>query len=154
MKDGAHYGVRLPLAGHHAGILKQLQLGLPLAVAAGLETSAFGATAIFAGWLGEASLAAFQIALNVCTLAFMLTMGVSTAAGVRVANAIGRQNLIRKSHYCGCSRQVLYAVNASRRDATACGERTKIPGNSRRKRVPWSSMLSTSIMPLCSCTMP
>jgi len=70
------------------------------------------------------------------------------------ANTIGGQNLIRKSHYCGCSRQVLYAVNASRRDATACGERTKIPGNSRRKRVPWSSMLSTSIMPLCSCTMP
>lgn len=47
-----------------------------------------------------------------------------------------------------------YAVNASRRDATACGERTEIPGNSRRKRVPWSSVLSTSMMPLCSCTMP
>jgi MATE family multidrug resistance protein len=94
MKDGAHYGVRLPLAGHHGGIVKQLRLGLPLAVAAGLETSAFGATAIFAGWLGETSLAAFQIGLNVCTLAFMLTMGVSTAAGVRVANAIGRQDRI------------------------------------------------------------
>jgi MATE family multidrug resistance protein len=94
MKDGAHYGVRLPLAGHHGGIVKQLRLGLPLAVAAGLETSAFGATAIFAGWLGETALAAFQIGLNVCTLAFMLTMGVSTAAGVRVANAIGRQDRI------------------------------------------------------------
>src|SRR5215470_13807432 len=94
MKDGAHYGVRLPLSGHYGGILKQLRLGLPLALAAGLETSAFGATAIFAGWLGETPLAAFQIGLNVCTLAFMLTMGVSTAAGVRVANAIGRQDRI------------------------------------------------------------
>jgi multidrug resistance protein, MATE family len=94
MKDAAHYGVRLPLAGHYHGIVKLLRLGLPLALAAGLETSAFGATAVFAGWLGEAPLGAFQIALNVCTLVFMLTMGVSTAAGVRVANAIGRQDRI------------------------------------------------------------
>jgi MATE family multidrug resistance protein len=94
MKDGARYGVRLPLAGHYGGIVKLLRLGLPLAMAAGLETSAFGATAVFAGWLGEAPLGAFQIALNVCTLVFMLTMGVSTAAGVRVANAIGRQDRI------------------------------------------------------------
>src|SRR5882724_9522513 len=28
MKDGAHYGVRLPLPGHHGAIVKQLRLGL------------------------------------------------------------------------------------------------------------------------------
>jgi MATE family multidrug resistance protein len=92
MRDGGRFGVRSSGGELVAGILKLLRLGLPLAVAAALETSAFATATLFAGWLGEGPLAAFQIALNVCTLAFMLSVGVSTASGLRVAHAIGRED--------------------------------------------------------------
>src|SRR3546814_18263425 len=45
---------------------------------------------IFTGWRGEVPLAAYQVTLNVVTLCFMLTLGLSTATAVRVANAVGR----------------------------------------------------------------
>ncbi|MFO1056010.1 MAG: MATE family efflux transporter [Dongiaceae bacterium] len=95
MPDGERFGLRRGGAGEFGqGVIKLLRLGLPLAVAAALETSAFATATLFAGWLGEGPLAAFQIALNVCTLAFMLSVGVSTASGLRVAHAVGREDRI------------------------------------------------------------
>lgn len=90
MPERRRFGVRAPLAGHFHYVGKLLRIGAPLAVGAALETTAFSAMAIFAGWLGETPLAAFQITLNVVTLCFMLTLGISTATAVRVANAVGR----------------------------------------------------------------
>lgn len=90
MPDGARYGVRAPLAGHYAQARKLLRLGLPLALATGLETTAFAATTVFAGWLGRDALAAYQVATNVMVLIFMLAIGVSTATAVKVGNAVGR----------------------------------------------------------------
>ncbi|MGH6931871.1 MAG: MATE family efflux transporter [Dongiaceae bacterium] len=92
LAGGDHYGVRAPLAGHYHKIRKLLRVGLPLAVATGLESLAFSATTIMAGWLGTAPLAAFQDALNLNALIFMLAIGLATATSVRVANAVGRRD--------------------------------------------------------------
>ena len=90
MPGHRRYGVRASLAGHYGLLRKMLRLGGPLALATGIESSAFSAAAIFAGWLGGISLAGYQIAANVTVLAFMLAVGVSTATAVRVGNAVGR----------------------------------------------------------------
>ncbi len=70
--------------------VKQLKLGLPLALSVGLQTAALAALATFAGWLGDNQLAAFQIANNVVAFLFMLSIGMANATSVRVANAVGR----------------------------------------------------------------
>lgn len=90
MREHRYFGVRAPLAGHHHYVGKLLLVGAPLAAGTALETTAFSAMTIFTGWLGETPLAAYQVTLNVVTLCFMLTLGLSTATAVRVANAVGR----------------------------------------------------------------
>ncbi len=68
------------------------RLGLPMGLGHGLETSAFAAMTLFAGWLGPNEVAAYQIAMNLVALAFMCAIGFSTAASIRVANANGRRD--------------------------------------------------------------
>ena len=92
MPDGARYGVRASLVGHLGAVRALLVMGGPLALAIGLESSAFAATATFAGWIGTESLAGYQVALNVVALVYMLSIGLSTATAVRVANAVGRSD--------------------------------------------------------------
>ena len=68
---------------------KLLRLGLPFAVSQGLETSAFQGLTLLCGWLGATALAAYQIAINVTALVFMVTVGLATATSVRVGAGIG-----------------------------------------------------------------
>jgi len=92
MADGARYGVRSAGIGRLALANRFLRLGAPLAIITGLETSCFTAVTTFAGWLGPSALAGYQIAFNVITFVFMLSIGLSTATSVRVANAVGRRD--------------------------------------------------------------
>jgi MATE family multidrug resistance protein len=88
--DGRHrYGVVAPMRGHVHRLRTMLRLGGPLAIGAGLETTAFSAVALLAGWIGSLTLAAYQIVINVNALLFMLAIGLSTAATVRVGRAAG-----------------------------------------------------------------
>jgi MATE family multidrug resistance protein len=66
-----------------------LALGVPVAIQMALEFWAFSAATLLAGGLGQASLAAHTIALNMASLAFMLPLGISRAAVTRVGNLIG-----------------------------------------------------------------
>jgi MATE family multidrug resistance protein len=66
------------------------RIGLPLSLAHGLESSAFSAMIVFAGWLGPVQVSTFQIAINLVALAFMAAVGFGSAASVRVGNAVGR----------------------------------------------------------------
>ncbi len=92
MRDAARYGVRA-IPGQPFGLgRKLLGFGVPLSVAAGLETACFSTVTTFAGRLGEVPLASYQIALNVVTFVFMLAIGLSTATSIRVANAVGRRD--------------------------------------------------------------
>lgn len=92
LPEREHYGVRAALAGHYRTIGKLLRVGTPLALAMGMESVAFTATTMFAGWLGNDALAAYQDAINVNAFVFMLALGLQTATSVRVANAVGRND--------------------------------------------------------------
>lgn len=84
------YGVFAPLRGHWSLEKKLGKLGWPLAMSFLMEHGAFFAAATFAGWLGQIPLAGYQVTLNVMALIYMLAIGLSTATGVRVGNAVGR----------------------------------------------------------------
>ena len=52
------------------------------------------------GWLGTKQLAAHQIAINLASISFMAAIGVSTAGGIRVGNALGKGS-VREIRYAG-----------------------------------------------------
>jgi len=68
----------VPLMGELFGI------GWPVAITYGVESTLFLATGLMVGLLGEAQLAAHQIALNVASVAFMVPLAIGQAANVRV----------------------------------------------------------------------
>ncbi len=90
-----------------APLRRMVLLGAPIGSQWFMESFAFGLTTLFMGWLGTASLAGHEIALNMASLAFMVPLGVSGAAAAVVGRAIGRGD-----------------VSTARRDAVAaivCG---------------------------------
>ena len=69
-------------------------LGFPAAAQITLEVGVFAAATALAGRLAPTALAAHQIALNIAACAFMVPLGVSSAAAVRVGHAIGRRDVL------------------------------------------------------------
>ncbi len=67
-----------------------LRLGLPAAVQMGLETGVFAVVTVLIGKLGATPLAGHQIALLTVSMTYMMPLGISSAAAVRVGHAIGR----------------------------------------------------------------
>jgi MATE family multidrug resistance protein len=65
------------------------KLGLPIAGILTFEVTIFNAAALLMGLIDAASLAAHAIAIQVASIAFMVPMGVSQAATVRVGRAFG-----------------------------------------------------------------
>lgn len=75
--------------------LKSLtQLGLPIGIAFSFEGAVFGAAAYLMGRIDADSLAAHAIALQLAALTFMVPMGLSQAATVRVGRALGRSDVL------------------------------------------------------------
>ncbi len=68
------------------------KLGLPIAVTLGLEITIFNAAVFIMGLFGTASLAAHAIAIQIAALSFMVPLGLSQAATVRVGLALGRND--------------------------------------------------------------
>lgn len=68
------------------------RLGLPIALTLVMEVSLFASAGFFMGWIGAIELAAFQIALQCGAATFMVPLGFSQAATVRVGLAAGRQD--------------------------------------------------------------
>ncbi len=75
-----------------AGIRRLFRLGLPAAAQVTLELGVFSAVTVFAGRVGEVSLAAHQVVLNLAGLTFMVPLGVGSAGAVRVGQAVGRRD--------------------------------------------------------------
>jgi MATE family multidrug resistance protein len=67
-------------------------LGLPISGAFALEYGLFAMAALLMGRLGTAEIAAHQIAFQVASIIFMVPLGISMAATVRVGHAHGRQD--------------------------------------------------------------
>ena len=73
-------------------IRRLIILGLPAAMQITLEISVFALVTALIGRLGAVPLASHQIALNTVAFTYMVPLGISSAAAVRVGQAIGRRN--------------------------------------------------------------
>ena len=82
--------MKTPLKPDVARIWKLIRLGLPAALQIAFEVGVFAAATTLIGRLGADVLAAHQIALNAVSLTYMVPLGISAAAAVRVGQALGR----------------------------------------------------------------
>jgi multidrug resistance protein, MATE family len=73
-----------------ARIMRLVRLGVPAALQILFEGSVFGLVTVWAARLDADSLAAHSVAVQVISTTFMVPLGVSSAAAVRVGHAIGR----------------------------------------------------------------
>ena len=77
---------------HFPLIRRLLALGFPSAMQIFVEGAVFGAVTVMAARFDEVSLAAHSIAVNVISITFMVPLGISSAAAVRVGQAVGRKD--------------------------------------------------------------
>ena len=65
------------------------RLGLPIGATMAFEITVFNAAVFVMGWFGAASIAAHSIAIQIASVSFMVPLGLSQAATVRVGRAWG-----------------------------------------------------------------
>lgn len=94
---------------------RMLALGLPIGLQQFLEFSAFGAVGLLMGTFGAVQVAAHQIALILAALTFMVPLGVSAAAAVRVGHAVGAGDLPRARR----AARIAYVLGAGFMSTTA-----------------------------------
>lgn len=98
------------------GLRQILVLGWPIGLHMGLEHTAFGGSAILAGWIGVHAVGGHHVTLSLAALAFMIPMGISMGAATRVGNLIGAQDVlgmrraVRASLVLGGSMMLLLAA--------------------------------------------
>ena len=73
-------------------IRRLITLGFPAAMQFTLESGVFALVTALIARLGPVPLASHQIALNTVALTYMVPLGISSAAAVRVGQAIGRKD--------------------------------------------------------------
>lgn len=69
------------------------RLGMPIGATLVFEVAVFNASTFLMGLIGEASIAAHSIALQIASLSFMMPLGLSQAATVRVGRAYGAHDV-------------------------------------------------------------
>jgi multidrug resistance protein, MATE family len=77
---------------HMPRVWRVLKLGFPAAMQLGLEVTIFAVATALIARLGAVPLAGHQIALNTVSFTFMVPLGISSAAAVRVGQALGRRD--------------------------------------------------------------
>jgi MATE family multidrug resistance protein len=82
----------VPFAIDRARMWALTRLGLPAALQVMLEVGVFAAVGLLAARITPIALAANQIALNIAAFVFMVPLGLSSAAAVRVGQAVGRRD--------------------------------------------------------------
>lgn len=83
---------RIPWAPNLKRLRRLVQLGLPAAGQIAFEGAVFGLVTVLAAKLDEVSLAAHGIAVQIIGTTFMVPLGISSAASVRVGQAEGRHD--------------------------------------------------------------
>ena len=84
--------LRTPIQPELKRIRRLISLGFPAAMQITLEIGVFALVTALIGRLGAVSLASHQIAMNTVSLTYMVPLGISSAAAVRVGQAIGRKD--------------------------------------------------------------
>ena len=102
-------------------IRRLLALGLPPAGQIAFEGALFGVVSVLASKLDEVSLAAHGLAVQVIATTYMVPLGISSAAAVRVGHAVGRRDrrgvsaagwaaLIYSTVFMGAAGAALWAI--------------------------------------------
>lgn len=96
-----------------ADLLRELFfLGFPIGIAIFMEVSLFGALSLVMGALGTDAVAAHQIAVNFSGTLFMVPLGLSMAASVRVGQAMGRRSAVEVKRASRVAIGVCTLINA------------------------------------------
>jgi MATE family multidrug resistance protein len=69
-----------------------LRIGIPYGLQMFFEVAAFGVAQIMAGWLGNTYSAAHQMAINLASITFMITTGLSSAGTIMTGYHFGAKN--------------------------------------------------------------
>ena len=80
-------------------VLRVARLGLPIGFQLLAEVGVFSVVAIVAGRLGAQVIGAHQVAISLASLTFMIAIGISGAAAVRVGAAVGQGRSPRRVGY-------------------------------------------------------
>jgi MATE family multidrug resistance protein len=85
--------LRTPVQPELARIRRLIALGFPAAMQITLEIGVFAVITSLIGRLGAVALASHQIAMNTVSFTYMVPLGISSAAAVRVGQALGRKDV-------------------------------------------------------------
>ena len=135
------------------------RIGLPIAITVGLEVTVFNAAVFLMGLIGRAPLAAHAIAMQIAALCFMVPMGISQAATVRVGYAHGRRDpaavaragwlaLMLGTAFAACSATVLIATP---RPLIGGFIDVDAPGNAEVTRLAVSFLAVAALFQLVDC---
>jgi MATE family multidrug resistance protein len=69
-----------------------LRIGIPSGLQMFYEVAAFGAAQIMSGWLGEITLSAYQVAINMASITFMMVSGLAAAGTIMTGYAYGARD--------------------------------------------------------------
>jgi MATE family multidrug resistance protein len=83
---------RVPMRPQPAALARLLRLGVPAALQMVFEVTVFALASAMAASQQPSAIAAHQIALELAGLAFMVPLGIASAAAVRVGHAAGRRD--------------------------------------------------------------
>lgn len=78
---------------NRAAEAEQRRIGFGAGASNFFEVASFASMNIIAGWIGGLAVAAWAIVLNVAAIVFMVPLGVSTGAAVRVGRAYGARDI-------------------------------------------------------------
>lgn len=92
-----------------AGLLGMARFGVPIGAQFALEMGVFAATALLVATFGDAEAGGHQVAIQLASASFMVPLGLSAAAAVRVGWAVGRQDAeaAKRSALCAIGSGVL-----------------------------------------------
>jgi MATE family multidrug resistance protein len=90
-----------------------LSVGFPISLQMTLEGGAFAITGIMMGWLGTNALAANQITLMVCNMAFLMVLSIGLATTIRVSHEYGLRDFAAIRRVAGSSRRIALVWNVS-----------------------------------------
>ncbi|MFP3943262.1 MAG: MATE family efflux transporter [Alphaproteobacteria bacterium] len=98
MPDRDRFGVRAPIRDLLSSQSRSLgrglrRLGLPIALALGVETGAMASLMLIAGRLGAVEVAATQVVMQIVQFVFMFAVGMGAATAVRVGIAVGARDM-------------------------------------------------------------
>lgn len=96
-------------------IKKLVRLGAPIALTLLAEVGAFTIVGVLAGRIGAEAGSGHQVAIQLASLTFTVSLAISNASSVRVGRAVGRQDMrgMRMAGWIGFGISTLYMLSTS-----------------------------------------